>query len=108
MIINIKLSNDRTSRFAARAETGTRDQQWKQQRRRETAFRSRHRSGGRSGDTLRRIPPPWEAVRRGIELEDAANMRLPEAARRQVRIALVTRQLITELIPMFKNKYRIC
>jgi len=84
------LSNDRAFRFAARAETGTRNQQWKQQRRRETAFRSRHRSGGRSGNTLRRISPPWKAVCRGIELENAANMRLPEAARCQVRIMFVT------------------
>jgi len=84
------LSNDRAFRFAARAETGTRNQQWKQQRRRETAFRSRHRSGGRPGNTLRRISPPWKAVCRGIELEDAANMRLPKAARRQVRITFVT------------------
>lgn len=70
---------------AAGAETGTRHQQWKQQRRRQTAIRSRYRPGGRAGGTLRRISPAWETVRRGIELEDAPNMRLPETARCQVK-----------------------
>lgn len=75
---------------AAGAETGTRHQQRKQQRRRQAAICSRHCPWGRAGSAMRWIPSSREIVRRGIEFEDATDMRLPEAARCQVRIILFT------------------
>lgn len=84
-----RVTNARTV-SAAGAETGTRHQQRKQQRWRQAAIRSRHCPGGRAGSSMRRIPPSWKIVRRGIEFEDATDMRLPKTARCQVRIILFT------------------
>lgn len=79
---------------AAGAETGTRHQQRKQQRRRQAAIRSRHCSGGRAGSAMRRIPPSRKTVRRGLEFQDATDMCLPEAARCQVRIMFFTYPIV--------------
>lgn len=89
---------------AAGAETGTRHQQRKQQRWRQAPIRSRHCSGGCAGGKMRRIPPPRETLRRGIEFEDATDMRLPEAARCQVGIISFTYPIVIFEENFYKNK----
>lgn len=77
---NTEWANEIAVSVSARAEPRAGRQQRKQQRRK-TEIRACDGARGCSGGSLRRIPPPWKTLCRGIELEDAQNMLLSKAAR---------------------------